>query len=329
MPKYWMITNREKSDKGLGPKLGERTYWVSDSEDLHRLESWRRVPSTNSLSAGEAFMGLVLKETEGFAKQLKPEDHEKQKHVTLFIHGYNNTWDDAARRYQKICKALYSGGTSLGLCILFNWPSDGAPSNYLPDRADARAAAEDLATNLCRVFDHLAARQLAAVGDQKDACQVKFSVIAHSMGNYLLQKAMRIAWTRKNQPLLVSLVNQLLMVAADVDNDLFASGEEQAGGDGDAIANLSYRVSALYSGRDSILGVSAGLKHFGKRRLGRSGLDTQSPPPDNVWQFDCSNLISENSKNVHSAYFESAKTYSLMRSILRGLDRGVIVKDLQ
>jgi len=41
------------------------------------------------------------------------------------------------------------------------------------------------------------------------------------MGNYVLQTAMQFAWTRKNQPLLVSLLNQLVIVAADVDNDLF------------------------------------------------------------------------------------------------------------
>ena len=39
-------------------------------------------------------------------------------------------------------------------------------------------------------------------------------MVAHSMGNYVLQKAMSAAWTRKNQPLLVSLINQLVMVAA-------------------------------------------------------------------------------------------------------------------
>ena len=57
--------------------------------------------------------------------------------------------------------------------------------------------------------------------DPANACKAKISVIAHSMGNYLVQKAMAAAWTRKNQPLLVSLINQLVMVAADVDNDLF------------------------------------------------------------------------------------------------------------
>ncbi len=57
------------------------------------------------------------------------------------------------------------------------------------------------------------------------------------------------------------------MVAADVDNDLFNGDKAIDKSDGDAIANLTYRVTALYTGRDSLLGLSAGLKHSGKRRL--------------------------------------------------------------
>ena len=51
------------------------------------------------------------------------------------------------------------------------------------------------------------------------------------------------------------------MVAADVDNDLFRSGENVQHGDGEGLANLSYRITALYTGRDNVLGASAGLKH--------------------------------------------------------------------
>jgi esterase/lipase superfamily enzyme len=152
------------------------------------------------------------------------------------------------------------------------------------------------------------------------------------MGNYVLQKAMAAAWTRKNQPFLVTLVNQLVMVAADVDNDLFDAGAPD-NDDGAAIANLTYRITALYSGRDAVLGASAGLKHFGMRRLGRSGLATRPPrvtaPPatDNVWDVDCSSFFpaAVGSQAIHGAYFETEKTIELMRQILKGIDRSVLV----
>jgi len=73
--------------------------------------------------------------------------------------------------------------------------------------------------------------------------------------------------------------------------------------------------------------MSAGLKHFGKRRLGRTGLDRTCPIPDNVWDVDCSTLINPNTNgvDVHGAYFQEPKCYDLMRQLLKGLDRSVLV----
>jgi len=178
---------------------------------------------------------------------------------------------------------------------------------------------------LSDLFDWLVDKQKAGAADPAKACKAKTSLIAHSMENYVVQNAMQICWTRKNQPLLLSLINQLLMVAADVDNDLFKSGEQVDKGDGDAIANLCYRITVLYSGLDSVLGLSAGMKHFGKRRLGRSGLDHTYLVPDNVWEVDCTTWIKPDTKNVHSIYFVKPKIIDLMREVLLGVDRTVLV----
>jgi hypothetical protein len=114
------------------------------------------------------------------------------------------------------------------------------------------------------------------------------------------------------------------MVAADVDNNLFKMGEGTDKSDGDAIANLTYRVTALYTGRDPVLGLSAGLKHFGKRRLGRSGLDPNYLVPDNVWDYNCTALFPADTPNIHSAYFDAPETLALMAKILTGIDRTLI-----
>ena len=196
--------------------------------------------------------------------------------------------------YQRVVNNLYSGLDSLGECISFDWPSKGYVFGYLPDRAEARQAAQDFADVMSDLYDWMLMKQYAVAADEQNACKAKTSVIAHSMGNYVFENAMNYAWTQKNRPLLVSLIQEALMVAADVDNDLFRSGETVKAGDGEGIANLTYRVTALYSGRDAVLGASAGLKHFGKRRLGRSGLDRTCPVPDNVWDIDCSQLIAAN-----------------------------------
>lgn len=314
MTKYWMISDRNVSGDRLGSGHSGLSYWVTDSEKVDTLGNWTR--------RSEAQFRTLLSNAASEFPLVDGAHNEQQKHVTLFVHGYNNDWEDAARRYQSICHRLFQGEEPLGVCVLFTWPSDGMATNYLPDRADARNAAPDLAVVLTALYEWMLDKQKEQ--NPEKLCRAKTSIIAHSMGNYVLQKAMQIAWTRSNRPLLVSLINQLVMVAADVDNDLFGSGEKVDGSDGDAIANLTYRITALYSGRDSVLGMSAGLKHFGKRRLGRSGLADTGGVPDNVWQVDCSSIFAPQQDGIHSAYFEEAKTLNLMRLILRGVDRGVI-----
>jgi esterase/lipase superfamily enzyme len=337
MPKYWMINDRDKGGIGTSPNTGGLTYWVSDKTPLNVIGNWTKVSassfSTQLKAAADAFPAIP------------PGQNEDQSHVTILVHGYNVSFDHSASFYENLCSRLFDGANSLGLCILYDWPSWGNILGYEPDRARARECAPDLTNILSELFDWLVVKQedaikavQAEVKGQKpttEPCKAKVSLIAHSMGNYLLQMAMADAWTRKNQPLLVSLINQLLMVAADVDNDLFDAGAPD-NSDGSAIVNLTYRITALYSGRDEVLGASAGLKHFGTRRLGRAGLAhspplvTQPPQTDNVWHVDCSTFFPKDvtGQEIHGAYFGSEHapdgTIELMRQILRGVDRGVL-----
>jgi esterase/lipase superfamily enzyme len=307
----------------FGDDRGDLTFWTADAGPATDPANW-----TNLSRA--VFQNRLIAAAAAFPDLDPGQSNEDQRHVTFFIHGYNNKWSEEAARYQGICDQLFTDPGSLGECIMYDWPSLGNALGYLPDREHARDCANDLADVLSSLYEYMRAQQMAGAEDPSSACKAKVSILAHSMGNYLLQNAMATVWTRKNQPLLMSLVNQLLMIAADVDNDLFKSGETVQQSDGDAIANLTYRVTALYSGKDPVLGMSAGLKHFGKRRLGRSGIDHDFPVPDNVWDIDCSRFFtSESVKDyplgVHSAYFEVPATITLIRELLRGVDRTVLV----
>jgi esterase/lipase superfamily enzyme len=319
---YWMITNRDLKKDGFGDDFSKLTFWKNESNnagDVVKFDAWKQQEQPD-------FQNSLVQVANTFPH---PDEtpNEDQKHLNIFVHGFDNTWSSAAQRYAKIVDNLFSGPKSLGICVLFTWPSKGSPLGYLPDRSEARQSAADFAEVLSALYDWMAKKQDQGAKDSADACRAKTSVIAHSMGNYVVENAMNYAWTRKNRPLLMSLINQMVMVAADVDNDIFRSGEIVEHGDGEGIANLTYRVTAMYTGRDSVLGTSAGLKHFGKRRLGRSGLDRSYPLPDNVWDFDCSALIDPPDLNglaVHGAYFDQPKCYDLMRQLLRGFDRNVV-----
>jgi esterase/lipase superfamily enzyme len=316
---YWMITNRKITTKGPGDEIADLSFWKNESKNATNFAAWKQLKP-------DEFRQALVAVADTFPHPATTAG-EDQKHVNIFVHGFDNTWSSAAGTYAAIVSNLFSGADSLGECVLFTWPSQGSPLGYFPDRSEARNSAEAFADVLSDLYDWMAMKQKQAADDPAKACRAVTSVIAHSMGNYVLENAMNFAWTRKNRPLLMSLISQLVMVAADVDNDIFRSGETVEHGDGEGIANLTYRVTALYTGRDSVLGTSAGLKHFGKRRLGRSGLDRTTPLPDNVWDIDCSTLIGAkvDGLHVHSAYFQASKCYNLMRLLLRGVDRSVLV----
>ncbi len=283
---YWMITNRnvDANNKTFGDNFTDLSYWQNASDQVDVFGNWVKVDE-------DTFRQGVVAVADTFPDpNVTPS--EDQKHFNIFVHGFDNTWISAVQRYGAIVNNLFSGPQSLGLCVLFTWPSKGSVTGYLPDRGEARQSGDDFADVLSSLYDWMRVKQVQAANDPANACKAKTSVIAHSMGNYVVENAMNVAWTRKNRPLLMSLISQFVMVAADVDNDLFRAGDTVQHGDGEGIANLTYRVTAMYSGRDSVLGMSAGLKHFGKRRLGRSGLDRTCPIPDNLWDIDCSTLLS-------------------------------------
>ena len=337
MSSSYMITNRKVESDGLGSKLdaANTSYFTSEQSGkaLCSLNGWNKI-------SAEKFRAQLMEEADAFPQNsdlLQAEaSNEEQKHVTLFIHGFNNDWVQAVERYQQIKKSMFTGAKGLGIPILFTWPSNGSAAAYLPDREDARAAAAQLADVFVHLHDHLSTMQRAAAisnirtgsvegAKQTTVCRAKVSVIAHSMGNYVLQNALAIASRKLNNPQLITLIHQLVMVAADVDNDIFQKDRPEDA-DGSLMTNLCYRISAMYTGLDQVLGASAGLKHFGTRRLGRSGLSDKSTVWDNVFDMDVTALL-DGQPNIHSAVFDTAATRALLVDTLRGVDRNLLVRD--
>jgi esterase/lipase superfamily enzyme len=311
---YFMVTNRGRSADGLSSRRVDTLsfFTAATGAEIVKLKNW------TELSAAQ-FEKELLRITSAFPL-FDDADNTKQKHLSLFVHGYNSSWNDAARRYAQIKRDLFDE-SELGVLVLYSWPSDGSAAGYLPDREDARDSGQQSADLFVRLHELVLINQRAAA-DTKDAgraCRAKISVIAHSMGNYVAQKGLAVAARRLNSPQLVTLIHQLAMVAADVDNDIFQT-DRPDGEDGSLMANLCYRIGALYTGLDDVLGASAGLKHFGKRRLGRSGLADPTKVWDNVFHQDVSQLIDKR-KAIHSAVFDSPRSLVLLEQILRGVDR--------
>jgi Alpha/beta hydrolase of unknown function (DUF900) len=252
MATSFMISNRKLSDNELTHQIDLRNthYFVSSeaASKLTDLSRWQKV-------TGDQFRDMLVQEASKFP-DIGDDNNEDQKHVSLFIHGYNNTWQEAVTRYCQIQRDIFAGKKGLGIPVLFTWPSNGMAAAYLPDREDARASAPQLADVFVHLHDHLSMMQRAAASNlvrsgsvegknTTTLCRAKVSVIAHSMGNYVMQNALAIASRKINNPQLITLIHQLVMVAADVDNDIFQT-DKPGDSDGSLMSN-SATASARFT----------------------------------------------------------------------------------
>lgn len=183
---YWMITNRnvDPNAKVFGDDFSDLSFWQNASDKLDVFDNWQKMTQAD-------FQRAVVAIADGFPDPSKTPS-EDQKHFNIFVHGFDTTWTSAVQRYGAIVNNLFSGPQSLGLCILFTWPSKGSVAGYLPDRSEARQSADAFAIVLSSLYDWMAAKQAQAAKNSGDACKAVTSIIAHSMGNYVVENAMNV-----------------------------------------------------------------------------------------------------------------------------------------
>ena len=129
----------------------------------------------------------------------KTPDHS----VLVFIHGYNNRFEDSVYRFAQI---VHDSGTT-AVPILVTWPSRGSLLAYGYDRESTnytRNALEEL-------FQFLA----------KDPEVKDVAILAHSMGNWLALEGLRQMAIRNGG--LPKKFKTIMLAAPDVDVDVFRS----------------------------------------------------------------------------------------------------------
>ena len=120
----------------------------------------------------------------------------------VFVHGFNVTFSDAARRTAQMAYDMNFDG----LPILFSWPSAGNMMGYLADGA------------VVQLSGRLLTRFLEDV--VRDTGATRIHLIAHSMGNRALTEALELfALRHKDEP---PAFDQVLFTAPDLDAGLFA-----------------------------------------------------------------------------------------------------------
>ncbi|MFK7777289.1 MAG: alpha/beta hydrolase, partial [Gimesia sp.] len=151
-PKFWKLEFRENPDKHIVLKTVEpasgKDFLSSLQQTIHDSIEVEQTPEGEVSIGGEAF---------------------------IFIHGYNNSFEDAARRTAQIAHDLKFKGAPL----MYSWPSKskGTLRAYKEDGRTAQWCDENVT-----LFIESIARQSGAR---------KIHLIAHSMGNRVLSRALK------------------------------------------------------------------------------------------------------------------------------------------
>ncbi|PLP61092.1 hypothetical protein CYK37_02005 [Mesorhizobium loti] len=121
--------------------------------------------------------------------------------VLVFVHGYNNGFDDGVYRLTQIVQDTNYPGTP----VLFSWASAGKTTGYIYDKESANAARDDLEATL-RLLAKTKAKSI--------------DIIAHSMGNWVAMEALRqLAITGDRD--LSGKLGYVVLASPDIDVDVF------------------------------------------------------------------------------------------------------------
>src|ERR1051325_1240250 len=112
MPTAMMITNRNVLGNQLGDERDTLRYYISDKASLDTLSNCTELVRDEAQDL-HPFRDKLI-EIAGSFPPIDESENEKQKHVSFFIHGYNNTWTEGVTRYRKLQTALYADQTGLG-----------------------------------------------------------------------------------------------------------------------------------------------------------------------------------------------------------------------
>ena len=153
-----------------------------------------------------------------------------KKRVIIFVHGFNNTYEDAVFRFAQIVTDLPIEAAP----VLFTWPSGGSVFDYLYDRDSANYSRDELETMI---------EQVTASPEVKDV-----TIMAHSMGGWLAMEAVRQLAIRHGGKLPKKLSN-IILASPDIDVDVFVKQLQQIG-------KASQRITIFTATDDVALDVS-------------------------------------------------------------------------
>ena len=220
MHSVWFGTNRKPSDpdapsKGFGRERSDRITFGRVEVIIpkaHRFGEigvglWKKIGRADLRDDHLRVARIIPLTTDEMWRELREKMENARSlgdapHALVYIHGYNNSFDDAAIRAGQIGFDLKVSGAT----AFFSWPSRDTLAGYAADEASIEAS-EGAITEFLVAF-------------AKESGAEKLHIIAHSMGNRgLLRTLQRIAADAETRTAL--RFGQIFLAAPDIDRDLF------------------------------------------------------------------------------------------------------------
>lgn len=161
--------------------------------------------------------------------------------IVVFVHGYNYGFERTCKAAAELQRTL----AGKARVLMFSWPSNGRPMDYVPDQADVEWSVPLIAQLLADLADRLGPERV--------------QVLAHSLGSRGVIFALeRLRAERESRP----LVGQLVLMAPDFDAEVFVERLPM-------LLPLVSGITLYASGNDTPLKASRQLHQAA--RLGEAG----------------------------------------------------------
>lgn len=197
---YGESRNENENENWLEEGIVKVTLPVNHAVGSIESPKWWRLWNRTDTSKYMLLVDIQKMGSNSFYSQLKATiDSSTEKDAFIFIHGYNNTFSDAAKRTAQLAFDLGMKGAP----IMYSWPSKGKVSEYISDENDIEWTAPHLKIFLTQIAEKTQAKRI--------------NVIAHSMGNRALTKVLK-EFNIEHKDI---HFNQIILAAPDIDADIF------------------------------------------------------------------------------------------------------------
>lgn len=188
-------------ERSLTTSYGRVDVTVPKAHQVGSIERAKGRAESDPARDFTAIRALSYPDQQQFAKALSADVTMRGDRALVFVHGFNNGFDDGIYRLTQIAADTNYPGTP----VLFSWASGGKATDYIYDKESANAARDDLEATL----------RLVARTNVKS-----IDIIAHSMGTWVTMEALRqLAITGDRD--LHGKLGYVILASPDIDVDVF------------------------------------------------------------------------------------------------------------